>query len=57
MFQGRVIPQGLSLWRSTGGPERDSPSNSAWPTPMMMMDIGSLAACETAEGGGCLGPS
>lgn len=22
------------------------PSNSAWPTPTMMMDIGSLAACE-----------
>lgn len=25
------------------------PSNSAWPTPTIMMDIGSLAACKGKE--------
>lgn len=29
----------------------DSPSNSAWPTPMMMMDMGSLAAWKTTGEG------
>lgn len=26
-----------------------SPSNSAWPTPTMMIDMGSLAACHEQE--------
>lgn len=26
-----------------------SPSNSAWPTPTMMIDMGSLAACNEPE--------
>lgn len=40
------------LWEEPSGEGTlDSPSNSAWPTPTMMMDIGSLAAWEkTREG-------
>lgn len=44
------------LWEETSGKGTlDSPSNSAWPTPTMMMDIGSLAAWEKTGEGRVLG--
>lgn len=49
---GRVAAGDLkALGKCGGGWDGDSPSNSAWPTPMMMMDMGSLAACKTTGDG------
>ena len=41
--KAKAVPKGLEPAGKHLGDEH-SPSNSAWPTPMMMMDMGSLAA-------------
>lgn len=44
--------RGILCGRDTGKGTLDSPSNSAWPTPTMMIDMGSLAAWEKVGEGG-----